>query len=119
MWNELSVEVGSKFEIICEGEGADDMPLDDTNLVCLGVRAAYKAANKPLPTGLKYKLVNRIPYARGLGSSSAAIVSGQIAGLVLSGHQLPMWGRCVLSIECFYSCFLAMSTQCLYITFIQ
>ena len=93
MWNELTVEVGDKFEMICEGEGADDMPLDETNLVCTGLRAAYKAANKPMPTNLKYKLINRIPYARGLGSSSAAIVSGLIAGLVLAGHQLPAWGR--------------------------
>lgn len=28
----------------------------------------------------------------GLGSSSAAIVGGLIAGLVLAGHQLPCWG---------------------------
>lgn len=42
---------------------------------------------------LRYKCVNRIPYARGMGSSSAAIVAGLIGGLVLSGHQLPMWGH--------------------------
>jgi len=27
-----------------------------------------------------------------LGSSSAAIVAGIIAGLVLAGHRLPVWG---------------------------
>lgn len=36
--------------------------------------------------------MNRIPYARGLGSSSAAIVGGIIAGLMLSGHRLSCWG---------------------------
>ena len=41
---------------------------------------------------LRYKCVNRIPYARGMGSSSAAIIAGLIGGLVLAGHQLPMWG---------------------------
>jgi homoserine kinase len=67
------------------------MPLDESNLVCFGLAQAFKAAGKPVPT-LKYTLVNRIPYARGLGSSSAAIVGGLVAGLVLAGHQVPAWG---------------------------
>ena len=91
MWSEFTVERSDKFEIICEGEGSHDMPLDNTNLVCLGMSAAFKAAGKPVPT-LKYRLVNRIPYARGLGSSSAAIVGGLVAGLVLAGHRVPAWG---------------------------
>ena len=49
------------------------------------------AAGKDVPT-LRYKVANRIPYARGLGSSSAAIIAGIIAGLVLAGHTLPCWG---------------------------
>lgn len=91
MWSEFTVERSEKFQIICEGEGSHDMPLDETNLVCLGMSAAFKAAGKPVPT-LKYTLVNRIPYARGLGSSSAAIIGGLIAGLVLAGHRLNAWG---------------------------
>jgi homoserine kinase len=91
MWSEFTVERSHKFEIICEGEGAHDMPLDESNLVCFGLAAAFKKAGKPVPT-LKYKLINRIPYARGLGSSSAAIVGGLVAGLVLAGHRVPAWG---------------------------
>ncbi len=88
LWNEVTVERADKFEILAEGEGADDMPLDESNYLCVGVMEAFKVANKPLPT-LRYKVVNNIPYARGLGSSSAAIVAGIIAGLVLAGHRLP------------------------------
>lgn len=91
MWSEYTVERSDRFEVICEGEGSHDMPMDDTNLVCFGLKAAFKVAGKPVPT-LKYHLVNRIPYARGLGSSSAAIVGGLIAGLVLAGHRVPAWG---------------------------
>jgi homoserine kinase len=91
MWSEYTIERADKFEVICVGEGSDDMPLDETNLVCFGVKAAFKVAGKEVPK-LKYHLVNRIPYARGLGSSSAAIVGGLIAGLVLAGHRVPMWG---------------------------
>jgi homoserine kinase len=91
MWSEFTVERSDKFEVICEGEGSYDMPLDDTNLVCFGLKAAFKKAGKEVPT-LRYRLVNHIPYARGLGSSSAAIVGGLIAGFVLAGHRVPTWG---------------------------
>lgn len=91
LWSEVSVERAEKFEITAEGEGAAAMPKDESNYVVVGVKAAFETANKPLPV-LKYHIVSRIPYARGLGSSSAAIVAGIIAGLVLAGHTLPCWG---------------------------
>ena len=91
LWSEITVSRSDKFELTAEGEGAVEMPKDKTNLMCIGLEAAFKAANKPVPI-LKYHVVNRIPYARGLGSSSAAIVGGIIAGLVLVGHKLPCWG---------------------------
>lgn len=91
LWTEVTVSRADKFEITAEGEGAEDMPKDETNYIVTGVKAAYDTAEKPMPP-LKYHIVSRIPYARGLGSSSAAIVAGIIAGLVLAGHRLPVWG---------------------------
>mmetsp|Transcript_38200 Transcript_38200/g.44493 ORF Transcript_38200/g.44493 Transcript_38200/m.44493 type:complete len:447 (-) Transcript_38200:430-1770(-) len=91
LWSELTVERADKFEIIATGEGAEEMPKDATNYMVVGVKGAFDAANKPMPL-LKYTVHSKIPYARGMGSSSAAIVSGIIAGLVLAGHQLPCWG---------------------------
>ena len=91
LWSEITVSRADEFGITAEGEGAVEMPKDETNLMCIGLEAAFKAANKTVPT-LHYHVVNRIPYARGLGSSSAAIVGGIIAGLVLAGHKLPCWG---------------------------
>mmetsp|Transcript_52234 Transcript_52234/g.62913 ORF Transcript_52234/g.62913 Transcript_52234/m.62913 type:complete len:424 (-) Transcript_52234:59-1330(-) len=91
LWSEITVERSDKFEIIATGEGADSMPKDESNLMVTGVKHAYKIANKEMPT-LKYTCDSRIPYARGMGSSSAAIVAGIIAGLVLAGHRLPVWG---------------------------
>lgn len=68
------------------------MPVKATdNLVYKGLEAAYQAAKIDMPK-LKCHCVNRIPFARGLGSSSAAIVGGIIAGLALSGHELNVWG---------------------------
>lgn len=91
LWSEVTVTRSEKFEITAEGEGAKEMPKNDTNYLVVGCKAAFEAAGKPLPT-LHYHVISRIPYARGLGSSSAAIVAGIVAGLVLAGHRLPCWG---------------------------
>lgn len=87
IWNDLTVERAPKFEMNIVGEGADQIPKDETNFVCQGVEAAYEYMGKPVPS-LKYSCVNRVPFCRGLGSSSAAVVSGIIAGLALEDHQL-------------------------------
>mmetsp|Transcript_174 Transcript_174/g.210 ORF Transcript_174/g.210 Transcript_174/m.210 type:complete len:423 (-) Transcript_174:35-1303(-) len=91
LWSEVTVSRSDKFEITAEGDGADEIPRDESNYLVVGLKAAFETAEKPVPT-LKYHVVSRIPYARGLGSSSAAIVAGIIAGLVLAGHRLPCWG---------------------------
>jgi galactokinase/mevalonate kinase-like predicted kinase len=91
LWSEVTVSRADEFKITAEGEGAAEMPKDERNYMVIGCKAAFEAANKPMPT-LHYHVVSRIPYARGLGSSSAAIVAGIIAGLILAGHRLPCWG---------------------------
>ena len=106
IWNELKAEVVvdddddvCDFVITAEGSGAKDMPQGDKskdNLVYLGMKAAYEAAGTKMPK-LRCHCINRIPFARGLGSSSAAIVGGIIAGLALSGHELNVWGDIVQS----------------------
>ncbi|CAM9520935.1 unnamed protein product [Discosporangium mesarthrocarpum] len=100
VWSEVTMERSDKFEILYEGKGFEEVPLDETNLLVTGARAAFAAAGKPMPL-IKYKCVNRIPYARGMGSSSAAIVAGLIGGLVLAGHKLPCWGHeALLQLAC-------------------
>ena len=96
MWSEISVERAEKFSMTCEGEGADELPLDETNLVCFGVKRAFEYVGEEVPP-LKYHCINRIPYGRGLGSSSAAIVGGLIAGLALCGKELQVYGEHSLS----------------------
>jgi len=83
IWNELTVERGP-FRVDIRGEGADQLPRDETNLIVRSVAAAFDAAGKPVPE-LAYVCHNVIPLTRGLGSSSAAIVSGLAAGARLSG----------------------------------
>ncbi len=61
-----------------EGEGATQLPLNHTNLVARAARRALEKIGRRL-SALRLRLVNRIPLARGLGSSSAAIVGGLVA----------------------------------------
>lgn len=86
MWNDLTVARGD-FSVTTTGEGADLLPQDTRNLVVTGLEAVFNYIEKPVPS-LQYECTNRIPYARGMGSSSAAIVSGLVAGSAISGANL-------------------------------
>lgn len=57
------------------GHGADSVPRDASHLVVRSMHAAFNALGVPVP-GLRLSCHNAIPHARGLGSSSAAIVGG-------------------------------------------
>jgi homoserine kinase len=69
------------------GEGAGELPDDEEHLVVRAMLATFDELGER-PPGLAVECVNRIPQARGLGSSSAAIVGGvQLArGLVEGGR---------------------------------
>jgi homoserine kinase len=58
-----------------QGAGADDVPLDESHLVVRSMRAAFAELGGQ-PAGLRLSCTNVVPHARGLGSSSAAIVGG-------------------------------------------
>jgi homoserine kinase len=93
IWNDVTVTRADKFLITVEGDSAEAVPTDEGNLVCAGVKAAFKAAGIDEVPPLHYHLTQRIPFARGLGSSSAAIVAGLLAGLTLLGHKLDITGK--------------------------
>ena len=71
LWNELELTSGNG--VVLEGEGAGELPADDSNLV---VRAYALLAE---PSRKRFRLTNRIPLERGLGSSAAAIALGLAA----------------------------------------
>lgn len=64
--------------VIIHGEGEDTLPKDETHLVVRAFRKACEAFGLPR---LRFTLEahNRIPQARGMGSSASAIVSGVAA----------------------------------------
>jgi homoserine kinase len=79
-YDELEVEAvagsGAFVEVI--GEGAGEVPTDESNLVVRSIAYVFEQAGVALP-GLRLKAHNVIPHGRGMGSSGAAVVSGIVA----------------------------------------
>ncbi len=68
-----AIESGLRFDI--EGEGAEEVPRDETHLLYRAMDAAFDLLGER-PTGLSITCRNTIPHGRGLGSSAAAIAAG-------------------------------------------
>ena len=86
IWNTVTVEVGdSGFEI--SGQGEDELPRDESNLVFQSIARIFEECDRAMPQ-MSVRCHNDIPTTRGLGSSSAALVSGLTAGNELCGGQL-------------------------------
>jgi homoserine kinase len=88
--DELEAEVLPEGLVVdVAGAGADGVPRDESHLVVRAMRAAFDLMGEQ-PPGLRLSCRNVIPHARGLGSSSAAIVAGVVLarGLVAGGQLL-------------------------------
>jgi len=80
-------EIPEGLEIDIEGEGADVIARDETNVVYEAAKTVFAKAGRT-PKGLAIRLINNIPVARGLGSSAAALVGGVMAANCLLGEPL-------------------------------
>jgi homoserine kinase len=75
LWNDVEAVPGS---------GPDDAP---DNLILRAARAVFDQVGAPYP-GFQLTCTNRIPFARGLGSSAAAIACGVLVGNYCLGEPL-------------------------------
>ncbi|MDW8328091.1 MAG: homoserine kinase [Anaerolineales bacterium] len=80
-------ETKQGLEIDVEGEGAERVAADTTNLTYRAAQAVFEKTGYR-PPGLRLHAVNGIPVGSGLGSSSAAIVGGLAAANALVGGRL-------------------------------
>ncbi len=82
--NEVVLDTGRPGEFAVEGEGAEALRGGETNLVRVAVeRFEAETGRKLPPFGLR--LVNRIPFGRGMGSSAAAILGGLLGADAVAG----------------------------------
>ncbi|HEY8455096.1 MAG TPA: homoserine kinase [Actinopolymorphaceae bacterium] len=82
--------VSSGLSVDVSGEGSDSVPRDESHLVVRAMRAAFDAMGGQ-PPGIALRCSNRIPHARGLGSSAAAIVAGLVAARALAAERGYDW----------------------------
>ncbi len=82
MWNDVVVtKRPGPLSVTVTGEGAGELPEDGTNLVC---RALAQGLGVDVLTDIAVECHNTIPLGRGLGSSTAAVLSGLVAANALA-----------------------------------
>ena len=91
LYNEVSFRKTDEggLSLVVEGLGQGEITTDfERNLVGQAMSRAAFVNGKALPENGVVTLVNRIPLARGLGSSSAAVVGGLLLGNELTGRGM-------------------------------
>lgn len=85
-------------EITVAGAGEHEVPLDGSHLVYRSLCAGLEQLGAQVP-GIRMHCDNAIPHARGLGSSSAAIVAGvTLARAIVAGGSLLMDDDAIFSL---------------------
>lgn len=83
LYDDVEVEMaGSGLSIEVSGEGEETAERGEDHLIVRMFRSAYESIGGRAE-GLRIRCVNRIPHARGLGSSSAATIAGILAARAL------------------------------------
>ncbi len=92
LYNTLTLEEAERPEIEIRGEGEKTLPRDPSHLAYRAALAVIERAGargrSPRPRAFRLVQHNRIPLARGLGSSAAALLSGAAAANALLGEPL-------------------------------
>jgi homoserine kinase len=89
MYLEIDIEPRrDSVEVMVEGEGAEELPQDETNLVIRSMNTFFDHVGRR-PPGFAVHLKNPIPLASGLGSSAAAVIGGLTAARAITGRNVP------------------------------
>lgn len=87
LYNYIKAEESSKFEILLEGTYTNNIPANENNLLWKTACAFWgKIGFSPKP--FKITLESHVPPARGLGSSSTAVVGGLLLANAVAGYPL-------------------------------
>lgn len=82
LWNETTITPAKEFSAHVSGEGAERLASGKNNLIVRAAQRVAERAGKSLPP-FHAECVNQIPLSSGMGSSSAAILTGLLAGNAL------------------------------------
>ncbi len=100
LWNEAEFLAtnDNQISLTIEGEGKDKLPTGANNTIVEAALQVYELLGKPC-TGLRIHCVNRVPLSSGLGSSSAAMLTGMLGANALLGNPLSREEILKLAIE--------------------
>lgn len=87
LYNTITLQDAPRFQITLTGRYTENIPTDETNLVWHTMAGFWESIYFPVPP-VALTMENNIPPARGLGSSSAAIVGGLVAANAYAGFPL-------------------------------
>jgi homoserine kinase len=91
LWNEAIFETHRAADqgvsVSLEGEGAGILPVNAENPIVDAALQIFALAQKPC-TGFHVHCINRVPLGSGLGSSSAAMLTGMLGANALLGNPL-------------------------------
>jgi len=87
LYDTVSAELSEVTSVEISGEGAGELPTDEKHLIVKAMRETLAELGFDA-AGIKLTCVNTIPQARGLGSSSAAIVAGVTLANAFAGEPL-------------------------------
>lgn len=89
----------ARVQVRVAGEGSGWLPQDHRNLVVRAAQRLFEAVGAPQPTYLSVGCQNDIPLSSGLGSSSAAVLSGLLGANALLDYLLPQEELLALAAE--------------------
>jgi len=88
LWNKTLITHAREFGVTVKGEGSDRLASGRNNLLIRAAGRLAERAHKPLPP-FRADCVNAIPLSSGMGSSSAAILTGMLAANALLEDRFP------------------------------
>ncbi len=89
LWNQASfMLVDEGYHVQADGESAQEVPKDASNYILKSFLELYRYLGEELPGGVSLRCINRIPFASGMGSSTAALLSGLLGANALLGSPL-------------------------------
>jgi homoserine kinase len=100
LWNEteFSTTDDNQMTMTISGEGQGSLPKDASNCIIESALQVYDMVHKPC-NGLRIHSINRIPIGSGLGSSSAAMLTGMLGANALLGEPFSQEEILKLAIE--------------------
>jgi homoserine kinase len=89
LWNQASFMLtDERYTVQADGENAQEVPKDETNYILESFFQLYRHLDETPPPGVSVRCINRVPLVSGMGSSTAALLTGLLGANAMLGAPL-------------------------------